>query len=130
MVAGVFMHLSHEKQWIYGALLLTVLFFIVLIFVPSFTVQTRSAWRCRRSAAPAAAGIGHEGHCHVAADVSPVLHRRVGGAGGVLRGLGGRAVPSSCIKPSYAGAGVASLAAAVGLAVYGAAFQRKTKNLS
>ena len=24
MVAGVFMHLSHEKQWIYGALLLTV----------------------------------------------------------------------------------------------------------
>jgi hypothetical protein len=31
---------------------------------------------------------------------------------------------------SYAGAGVASIAAAVGLAAYGAAFQRKTKNLS
>src|SRR5262245_2440599 len=39
MVAGVFMHLSHEKQWIYGALLLTGVFFIVLIFVPLFTVK-------------------------------------------------------------------------------------------
>ena len=39
MVAGVFMHLSHEKQWIYGALLLTVAFFIVLMFVPLFTVM-------------------------------------------------------------------------------------------
>ena len=39
MVASVFMHLNHERQWIYGALLLTVLFFIVLMFVPLFTVQ-------------------------------------------------------------------------------------------
>jgi caa(3)-type oxidase subunit IV len=39
MVASVFMHLSHEKQWIYGALLLTVVFFIVLIFVPLFTIK-------------------------------------------------------------------------------------------
>jgi cytochrome c oxidase subunit 4 len=37
MVAAVFMHLSHEKQWIYGALLLTLVFFIVLIFVPLAT---------------------------------------------------------------------------------------------
>jgi cytochrome c oxidase subunit IV len=37
MVAAVFMHLSHEKRWIYGALLLTVAFFIVLIFVPLLT---------------------------------------------------------------------------------------------
>ena len=34
MVAAVFMHLSHEKRWIYGALLLTVAFFIVLLFLP------------------------------------------------------------------------------------------------
>jgi len=34
MVAAVFMHLNHEKRWIYGALLLTVAFFIVLMFVP------------------------------------------------------------------------------------------------
>jgi cytochrome c oxidase subunit IV len=34
MVAAVFMHLNHEKRWVYGALLLTVAFFIVLLFVP------------------------------------------------------------------------------------------------
>ena len=39
MVAAVFMHLSHEKKWIYGALLLTVAFFIVLMFVPLFTTM-------------------------------------------------------------------------------------------
>jgi cytochrome c oxidase subunit 4 len=39
MVASVFMHLSHEKPWIYGALLLTVVFFIVLIFIPLATVS-------------------------------------------------------------------------------------------
>jgi cytochrome c oxidase subunit 4 len=39
MVAGVFMHLSHEKKWIYGALLLTVAFFIVLMFVPLLTLS-------------------------------------------------------------------------------------------
>jgi cytochrome c oxidase subunit 4 len=37
MVAAVFMHLNHEKRWIYGALLLTVAFFIVLMFVPLLT---------------------------------------------------------------------------------------------
>lgn len=39
MVAGVFMHLSDEKKWIYGALLLTVAFFIALMFVPLFTTM-------------------------------------------------------------------------------------------
>jgi cytochrome c oxidase subunit 4 len=34
MVAAVFMHLSHEKKAIYGALLLTLVFFIVLLFIP------------------------------------------------------------------------------------------------
>jgi caa(3)-type oxidase subunit IV len=38
MVASVFMHLSHEKKWIYGALLLTVVGFIILIFVPLLTI--------------------------------------------------------------------------------------------
>ena len=37
MVAAVFMHLSHEKRAIYGALLLTVVFFIVLLLVPLLT---------------------------------------------------------------------------------------------
>ena len=37
MVASVFMHLSHEKKWIYGALILTVAGFIILMTVPIFT---------------------------------------------------------------------------------------------
>jgi caa(3)-type oxidase subunit IV len=38
MVASVFMHLSNERRWIYGALLLTVIFFVVLMSVPLFTM--------------------------------------------------------------------------------------------
>jgi caa(3)-type oxidase subunit IV len=37
MVASVFMHLSHERRWIYGALLLTAFFFLVLMSVPLLT---------------------------------------------------------------------------------------------
>src|SRR4051812_7454347 len=39
MVASVFMHLSHERPWIYGALILTVLGFIVLMTVPGLTMN-------------------------------------------------------------------------------------------
>ena len=39
MVAAVFMHLSNEKRWIYGALLLTAIFFAVLMTVPFFTLH-------------------------------------------------------------------------------------------
>ena len=39
MVAGVFMHLSHERKWIYGALLLTVVLFAALMCLPSFTMM-------------------------------------------------------------------------------------------
>jgi cytochrome c oxidase subunit 4 len=39
MVAAVFMHLSHERRWIYGALLLTVVGFIILMTVPMFTTM-------------------------------------------------------------------------------------------
>ena len=39
MVASIFMHLSHEKKWIYGSLILTVVFFIVLILLPNLTVS-------------------------------------------------------------------------------------------
>lgn len=41
MVAGVFMHLLHERRAIYGALLLTLVFFIVLLFIPLLTVMDR-----------------------------------------------------------------------------------------
>ena len=38
MVAAVFMHLSHERRWVYGALLLTVVLFIALMFMPLLTM--------------------------------------------------------------------------------------------
>ena len=41
MVAGVFMHLSHEKQLIYGALLLTAAFFFMLLFLPVLAYMDR-----------------------------------------------------------------------------------------
>jgi len=59
MVAGVFMHLSHEKQWIYGALLLTVVFFIVLLFVPMLTVSDTFGAAVPAVGGGGAAGIGH-----------------------------------------------------------------------
>src|SRR5881409_2210507 len=59
MVASVFMHLSHEKKWIYGALILTVLFFAVLLSVPLFTVRD-SIGTPIHHAAPAG-GAAHEG---------------------------------------------------------------------
>src|SRR5512134_1902714 len=39
MVAAVFMHLSDEKKWIYGSLVLTVAFFLFLIFMPLLTMS-------------------------------------------------------------------------------------------
>src|SRR3954462_7514877 len=39
MVAAVFMHLSNERRLIYGALVLTVIGFLILMSVPSFTVM-------------------------------------------------------------------------------------------
>ncbi len=37
MVASVFMHLNNEQKWIYGALIITVVFFIVLMSLPTLT---------------------------------------------------------------------------------------------
>ena len=39
MVASIFMHLSHEKKWIYGSLILTVIGFAVLMLIPSLTMN-------------------------------------------------------------------------------------------
>jgi len=39
MVASIFMHLSAEKKWIYGSLILTVVFFIALILLPNLSVS-------------------------------------------------------------------------------------------
>ena len=37
LVAAFFMHLSHERKVIYWVLLLTVVFFVALMFIPSLT---------------------------------------------------------------------------------------------
>lgn len=39
MVAAIFMHLNHEKAWIYASLMLTALFFVVLLGLPLLTVS-------------------------------------------------------------------------------------------
>jgi cytochrome c oxidase subunit 4 len=57
MVAAVFMHLSNEKKWVYGALLLTIVFFFVLLFVPLFTtLNTYGTHMTSPTAGPAAHG--------------------------------------------------------------------------
>jgi cytochrome c oxidase subunit IV len=58
MVAGVFMHLSYERKWIYGALILTGLGFLILMSVPSFTIMD-SIGTAIHVEAPAG---GHTGH--------------------------------------------------------------------
>jgi caa(3)-type oxidase subunit IV len=58
MVAAVFMHLSNEKKWIYGALILTVIGFVILMTVPMFTVHDSIG-----TPQPAfSAGAAHPGH--------------------------------------------------------------------
>ena len=59
MVASVFMHLNHEKKWIYGALLLTLIGFLVLMFVPLATIADGIGTSTQ--VAPAAA-TEHAGH--------------------------------------------------------------------
>jgi cytochrome c oxidase subunit 4 len=60
MVAAVFMHLSHEKKWIYGSLILTVAFFAVLMAVPYLTIADAVGTPMHHAAAPTAGA--HEGH--------------------------------------------------------------------
>lgn len=67
MVAAVFMHLNHEKAWIYGSLVLTVAFFVVLMFLPVLSIADHvgvtHSWAATPAAAhgAAAGGGGHEG---------------------------------------------------------------------
>jgi len=58
MVAAVFMHLSHEKKWVYGALALTVVFFFFLMLVPLLTISDTIGTPIVRPTAPSA-GQGH-----------------------------------------------------------------------
>ena len=58
MVAGIFMHLSHEKKWIYGSLILTVIGFAILMLVPSLTMNDNIGTPIH-VAAPAPEHAGH-----------------------------------------------------------------------
>jgi caa(3)-type oxidase subunit IV len=58
MVASVFMHLSHERKWIYGALILTVIGFFVLLAVPILTMNDNIGTPIHVEA-PAAQHTGH-----------------------------------------------------------------------
>jgi cytochrome c oxidase subunit 4 len=60
LVASVFMHLSNEKKWIYGSLILTVAFFFVLMAVPMLTIGDGIGTPIHHEAP--AGGAGHEGH--------------------------------------------------------------------
>jgi caa(3)-type oxidase subunit IV len=59
MVASVFMHLAHEKAWVYWSLMLTVVFFIALIFLPILTIMDGIGTPIHP---PAAMGQMSEGH--------------------------------------------------------------------
>src|SRR5215510_10432195 len=59
LVAAVFMHLSDEKKWIYGSLILTVVFFFVLMMLPILTTSDHIGTPIH---APAAAEAEHAGH--------------------------------------------------------------------
>ena len=58
MVASVFMHLSHERKWVYGALILTVIGFAILMLVPSLTIND-SIGTPVHVASPAGEHTGH-----------------------------------------------------------------------
>ena len=58
MVASIFMHLSHEKKWIYGSLILMVIGFAILMLVPSLTLGDGIGTPIHVEA-PAAAHPGH-----------------------------------------------------------------------
>jgi cytochrome c oxidase subunit IV len=59
MVAAVFMHLSHEKKWIYASLILTAFFFLVLMAVPILTVGDGIGTPIHGVAAPHGATESH-----------------------------------------------------------------------
>jgi cytochrome c oxidase subunit 4 len=60
MVASIFMHLSDEKKWIYGSLVLTVVFFIVLMMLPNLTVSDTIGTKSPYTAAAEHAVAGAE----------------------------------------------------------------------
>jgi caa(3)-type oxidase subunit IV len=61
MVAAIFMHLNHEKPWIYGSLVLTAVFFVALMLLPLLTTANTFGTHAAPWEIPAAAA-DHAGH--------------------------------------------------------------------
>ena len=129
MVASVFMHLSHEKKWIYGALLLTVVFFIVLMSVPLFTharphrhADCRGAPGAGRARRTVETEMSLRAFHLVFISMSVVLAAFV--AAWAAQQYQHRSMRSHMRRPRSA-----SLASGAAMAFYGAAFQRKTRRL-
>ena len=61
LVAAIFMHLNHEKSWVYGSLVLTVAFFVVLMLLPILTTVDTFGTHEAPWELPAAASE-HAGH--------------------------------------------------------------------
>jgi cytochrome c oxidase subunit 4 len=62
LVAAIFMHLNHEKSWIYGSLVLTAAFFVVLMLVPLLTTSDTPGTHAAPWELPAAPAADHSGH--------------------------------------------------------------------
>ncbi len=113
LVAAIFMHLSHERKAIYWVLILTVVFFIVLMAIPD------------------SLALGPDGTCSepVAAVVPPVLHRRLGVAGGVGGRLGRAELPRHA-QPGRPVLGVVFFLLGFVLLIYGRRVRRKLRALA
>ncbi len=107
-------------------------FFIVLMSVPLFTIDGHVRHAPDRPGGRPRSGARRgrtRGSLNVAAGFSSAVHRAVGDPHRLLRRVGGRPVPRSSSDSGYVAAAAVSLAAGAGLAVYGAAFQRKTRQM-
>ncbi len=130
MVAAVFMHLNHEKPWIYGSLLLTVIGFLRADVGPDVHddgqhrhahPRAGSRWRPPKRGTKGTDMSLRAFHL-VFIVLSVVL-------AAFMRGVGGRAIPAGAGRGlSRDGPGCRSWPGA-GLTMYRARFQRKTRNL-
>ncbi len=62
MVAAIFMHLNHEKAWIYGSLVLTAVFFVVLMALPILTTEDTPGTHRPAAEIHDVPGADHAGH--------------------------------------------------------------------
>ena len=62
MVAAVFMHLSHERRWIYGSLVVTAVGFVILMLVPVFVTTDTIGQSVEGPAATHQEGAGERNH--------------------------------------------------------------------